>query len=68
MKIRLLYDMILKFISENLKENIVVFNAKSYNIFISSNGYVVEIHEDRTCDKYIIDKEIFRAISNQIKL
>ena len=67
-EINLLFDMILKYISENLKENIIVFNEKFYNIFISTNGYVVDIHEDRTYDKYIIDKDIFRAISNQIKL
>lgn len=67
-EINLLYDMILKYISENLKENIILFNEKFYNIFISSNGYVVDIHEDRTYDKYIIDKEIFRDISNQMKL
>lgn len=57
-----LYDMILEFVAENLKDNIKIFCDKFYNIFISTNGYVVDIHEDRTYDKYIIDKDIFKSI------
>ncbi|ELC8385724.1 hypothetical protein QYB55_000849 [Clostridium perfringens] len=65
-EINSLYKMILKFVSENLTDNIKIFNEKFYNSFISTNGYVVDIHENGTYDKYIIDKDIFRDIVNYI--
>lgn len=58
-EIHVLYELILKFLSENLKENIKIFNDKFYNIFTSTNGYVTDFHDDRTYTSYIINKDIF---------
>lgn len=63
-----LYDMILKFIAENLKSNIKNFSEKFYNIFISTNGYVTNFYKDGTYDKYIIDKEIYKQIVINTKI
>lgn len=60
--------MILKYVSEKLKKNIEEFNKKFYNIFISTNGYIVDSHKDGTYDKYILDKDIFKEITNYIKI
>lgn len=62
-----LYDMIKEFLAENLKNNIKIFNEKFYNIFISTNGDVIDRHEDGTYEKYIIDKELYREIVQKIK-
>ena len=63
-----LYDMILEFLAENLKTYLKIFNDKFYNIFITTNGDVIDIHKDGTYDKYIIDKELYRRVVQKTKI
>lgn len=63
-----LYNIILEFLAKNLDDNIKKFSEKFYNIFISTNGYVLESHEDGTYDKYIIDKDIYKELDKNVKI
>ena len=67
-EINFLYQMVIDFLAENLKENLIIFSEKFYNIFISTNGYVIDSHEDGTYDKYIIDKEIYKQLVKSSKM
>lgn len=64
----LLYDMILGYLAENLNDQIKKFNDKFYNIFISTNGDVIDFHKNGTYNKYIMDKELYKRVVQRIKM
>lgn len=63
-----LFDMIVGCLAENLKKYINIFNEKFYNVFISTNGDVIDMHRDGTYDKYIIDKEMYKKVVQKTKI